>query len=288
MLNGVNSMQRRNILILSILSWCSLQPITLQGHVFKKNYKTQFCRKSIKKQPSPCILEGLGEIFCDAGSLLKNLFSVSSAKVITSFIPLYVLSRVHDEKIQANFYDPSNHKNINQFPKHCHSIAHYGIGFPIVALSSLAFFANDEDLRLTGRMFAIGLPFVHSGKDIIKKLRFKSCLRPWHENFDRHHRSSGGFPSGHMANVMFMASLFGMRHGPAWGVSLGLFAGFVFVDFVNCNRHYFSQLVAGAGLGLIFALAASKVVDKKLSERCSFSCNVDAQGNSCAQLCYRF
>lgn len=288
MLNGVNSMQKRNILILSILSWYCLQPITIQGQTFKKNYKVQFCRKSIKMQPAPRILEGLGEIFCDAGSLLKNLFSVSSAKVLTGFTPLYILSRMHDEKIQANFYDPASHKNINQLSKHCHSIAHYGIGVPMVALSSLALFANDEDLRLTGRMFAIGLPFVQSGKDIIKKLRFKSCLRPWHENFDRTYRSSGGFPSGHMANVMFMASLFGTRHGPVWGVPLGLFAGFVFADFVNCNRHYLSQLVAGAGLGLIFAFAASKVVDKKLSERCSFSCNIDSYGIPSAQLCYRF
>ncbi len=275
-------------IIFSILCWYCLQPIYLVNCSPISRNKTPFSRRKIINQPAPCMLEGLGEIFCDAGLLLKNLFSVDSAKVITGFVPFYLLSRMHDEKLQVHFYDSSCHKNINQFPKHCHSIAHYGIGVPMVVLSSLAIFANDEDLRLTGRMFAIGLPFVHSGKDIIKKLRFKSCLRPWHENFNRHHRSSGGLPSGHMANVMFMASLFGMRHGPAWGVPLGLFAGFVFADFVNCNRHYLSQLVAGAGLGLIFAVAASKVVDKKLSDRCAFSCGVDSYGAPCAQLCYRF
>ena len=91
-----------------------------------------------------------------------------------------------------------------------------------------------------------------------------------------------------MANVVYMATLFGMRHGPAWGIPLGLFASFVFADFLNCNRHYLSQLVAGAGLGVIFAVAASKVVDKKLAERYSFSCGVDSQGAPCAQFCYRF
>lgn len=281
-------MQKRNVYIVSILLWYCLQPTLIYAIPTKKKNPYRFTRKETICQPAPQFLEFLGEIFCDAGSLLKNIFSVDSAKIITSFTPLYILSRMHDEKIQTNFYDASCHKNINQLHRHCHSVAHYGIGVPMVALSSLAIFACDEDLRLTARMFAIGLPFVQSGKDIIKKLRFKSCLRPWHEHFDRHHRSSGGFPSGHMANVTFMATLFGMRHGPAWGIPLGLFAGFVFADFLNCNRHYLSQLVAGAGLGVIFAVAASKVVDKKLSERCSFSCGVTKQGAACAQMRYTF
>lgn len=252
---------------------------------FPANYS---CKQTQKACNAPQIFDFLGEILFDAGSLVKNVFSVSTAQILTGFTPVYILTRMHDEKLQTNFYDASCHKNINQFPKHCHSIAKYGVGVPMVALSSLAIFANDEDLRLTGRMFAIGLPFVHWGKDVLKQLRFKACLRPWHENFNRHHRSSGGFPSGHMANVVFMATLFGIRQGPAWGIPLGLFAGFVFADFINCNRHYLSQLIAGAGLGVIFAVAASKVVDKKLSERCSFSCGVDQQGAPSAQFCYRF
>jgi hypothetical protein len=211
----------------------------------------------------------IGEIVADAVRLNINLFSLDSAKIITAIAPWYLLTRMVDEDVQDTFYDSSCHSNIHQFPKSCHWFARHGVAIPMIVLSSLAIFANDPDLQLTGRMTAIGLPFVHSGKDIIKNLRFKCCLRPWHENFSRKKRSSGGFPSGHVANMTYMAALFGIRHGPAWGIPLTLCGLFVGLDFLNCNRHYLSQIVAGVGLGLLFAVAASKVVDTKLEERWS-------------------
>ena len=230
----------------------------------------------------------IGEIIIDALAINFNLFSINSAKIITAFIPPYIIVRQFDETIQSNFYDQQHHKNINQFPTAAHQAAKYGVGIPMVGLSSLALWAPDEDLRMTARIFAIALPFVHSGKDIIKNLNCKACLRPWHEDFGKDCRSSGGFPSGHMANVTFMATLFGMRHGPRWGVPLGLLATFVCADFLNCNRHYGSQLIAGACLGIMFAYAANTVIDKKLSENCNilFTCN--ANGMPQASIKYHF
>jgi hypothetical protein len=264
---------------LSQLIWNNVQPI-------KRNI---YLTKGIKKK---CYMHRaahfFGEIVVDALMLNVNLFSLDSIKIITGFTPLYLGSRMIDESLQENFHDRINHKNIHQLPKKCHDIAHYGIGVPMVFLSSLAFWGWNEDLRMTARLFAIGLPFVHSGKDIIKKFRFKSCLRPWHEDFGSQNRSSGGFPSGHMANVAYMTTLFGMRHGPAWGVPLGLFATFVFVDFVNCNRHYLSQLFAGTALGVIFAYAAHKIVDQKLEARCFFDCVADASGGTALKFSYQF
>jgi hypothetical protein len=205
-----------------------------------------------------------GEIVVDAVFLCVNLFSVDSAKIITAFTPFYLITRRTDESIQNHFYDPTCHKNCHQLPKACYNIARHGIAVPMVGLSSLAIFSSDPDLALTARMLAIGLPLVQSGKDVIKTLEFKCCLRPWHQDFSKERRSTGGFPSGHIANVSYMASLFGIRHGPAWAVPLTAFGLFVAANFLVCNRHYLSQLVAGAGLGLIFAVAASKVVDTKL------------------------
>jgi len=228
------------------------------------------------------------ELVNDAARINVNLFSLTSVKILTAFTPLYVASRMVDEKLQCNFHDITYHKNINQFPKSCHQIARYGVGIPMVALSSLAIFASDEDLRLTARMFALGLPFVQSGKDIIKNLKCNACLRPWHQDFSIEKRSSGGFPSGHTANVVFMATLFGMRHGLKWGIPLGLFGVFVMVDFINCNRHYLSQIVAGAGLGLLFAFAASTVVDQKLSESWCIAPDVDSGGAPVIKLTYAF
>lgn len=229
-----------------------------------------------------------GEIVVDAVMLNVKLFSMQSVHIITGFVPFYLAGRMADERLQNNFYDRGCHKNIYQLPQKCHDVAHYGIGIPMVFLSSLALWGWNEDLRTTARIFAIGLPLVHSGKDIIKQLRFKSCLRPWHERFDKKQRSSGGFPSGHMANVVYMTALFGMRHGLAWGIPLGLFATFVFVDFINCNRHYLSQLVAGGCLGLLFAYAANAVINQKLEARWSVECNMLSPDTTGFTIAYRF
>lgn len=230
----------------------------------------------------------IGEIIVDALMLNLNILSMRTVHVLTGFTPVYLASRMIDERVQNHFYDGDHHKNIFQLPQKCHNVAHYGVGVPMVFLSSLALWGWTEDLRMTARLFAIGLPFVHSGKDIIKKLRFNACLRPWHENFGRDKRSSGGFPSGHMANVVYMTALFGMRHGPAWGIPLGLFATFVFVDFLNCNRHYLSQLFAGAGLGLIFAFAANTVISQKLDALFSVNCCANGSGGSDFKISYHF
>ncbi len=212
-----------------------------------------------------------GEIIVDATRLMHNLFSVDSAKIATLVTPFYLITRSLDEQIQKPFYDPAGHKNCNQLPRSCHDFAKNSVAIPMVGLSSLAIFATDSDLALTARMLAIGLPFVQSGKDIIKSLRFTSCLRPWNENFCQTERSSGGFPSGHIANISYMAMLFGMRHGLRWAIPLTALGIFVAADFLNCNRHYLSQLVAGAGLGVIFAVAASKVVDTKIMDHWSIN-----------------
>lgn len=256
---------------------------------FDSYAKNIYCTKKIKKQRRIYkAARFFGEIIVDAVMLQVKLFTMQSVHVIAGFTPFYLASRMVDERLQNNFYDHTCHANIYQLPQRCHDIAHYGVGVPMVFLSSLAVWGWNEDLRMTARMFAIGLPFVHSGKDIIKKLRFKSCLRPWHEKFDKNNRSSGGFPSGHMANAVYMTALFGMRHGAKWGIPLGIFASFVFVDFLNCNRHYLSQLVAGAGLGLLFAYAANAVISQKLEARWSIECVTMADSSTAFNVTYRF
>ncbi len=224
----------------------------------------------------------------DAIRLHVYLFSVDSAKVVAGVTPFYISTRFLDEKFQSNFYDPCCHKNICQLPGAAHTAAKCCVAIPMIILSTAYLWGPTEDIRYTGWMTAVALPFVQSGKDLIKKARTKACLRPWNEQFSRFERSSGGFPSGHMANVAFLSTLWGMRHGPKWAVPVALLGAFVAVDFVNCNRHYISQLVAGVGLGVIYGFAASKVVDNKLEERWEIGINENKQGVPCLQLRYRF
>ncbi|MGE0207063.1 MAG: phosphatase PAP2 family protein [Candidatus Babeliales bacterium] len=274
------------IFIAVFTSYAAREPVVT--HKKHKRYQPLLCRDRPYRSCLNKFGFIVGDIVQDALKLNWYLFSVTSAKVITGFIPPYLLTRQFDERIQCHFYDEACHKNVNQFPKACHTIAKNGVGIPMVLLSSLVVFAPDEDLRQTARMFIIGLPFVHSGKDIIKKMRSKCCLRPWNENFSCTKRSSGGFPSGHMANVTYAATLFGIRHGLEWAIPLSCLAAFVFADFVNCNRHYVSQLIAGAGLGVLYALAADQVIKRKFSEHCSCSVGRDEQGHSTIKVAYKF
>ncbi len=230
----------------------------------------------------------LRDVVVDAIRLHVNLFSLDSAKIVTAITPFYIGTRFLDEKLQCNFYDPCSHKNIRQFPNAAHTVAKCSVAVPMVVLSTAYLWGWNDDIRYTGWMTAVALPFVQSGKDIIKKARTRACLRPWNEHFSKHERSSGGFPSGHMANVAFLSTLWGMRHGPKWAVPIALVGVFVAADFVNCNRHYVSQLVAGAGLGVIYGFAASKVVDKKLEESWSINLNCNKQGDPCLQVAYKF
>ncbi len=232
----------------------------------------------------------IADLYKDIIMLHYNLISWSSYKTITASFPLFIAARVIDEPLQRKFFDFFDFKNCNQLPGWCHDAAQWGIGVPIVGLGSLAFLSLDEERRTTARIFLLGMPFVVFGKDIIKTVRADFCLRPWHEDFcDDGNRKFGGFPSGHMAEITYTMVLWGKRYGPKLFIPLGLLAGFVGAAFLNCNRHYVSQLVAGAALGTMYALAADKLIDQKLQHKqWQWELSRDGQGNPAMKVCWNF
>ncbi len=242
----------------------------------------EYTTRSRKRQKKGYVGQAIGETITDAFKdvfiLHKNLFTWNTFKIVSTAFPLFVGARMIDEKLQRCFYDKSCHENINQMPSWCHNIAKASIALPIVMLGVDAFFSKDDDRRWTAQILLIGMPFVIWTKKLVKQMRFEACLRPWHQNFSCENRSFGGFPSGHMAQALYMAVLYGSRYGPRFAVPLGLLATFVGVTFVTCNRHYTSQIIAGAAFGTIYALAASKLVDMKLTNRVNLGIGVDEGG----------
>jgi membrane-associated phospholipid phosphatase len=205
------------------------------------------------------------DLIKDVLILNKNLIHWDSFKVIAATFPLFIGGRMLDHDLQNCFYERSCHKNIHQMPHWCATVAKYSLAIPIVFWGSSIFWSRDEDFRQTSRAFLLGVPFVIYGKNLLKKWQFEACKRPWNEHFSRTKQAYGGFPSGHMAEITYATVLYGVRQGPKLGVPLGLVSLFLGISFVNCNRHYLSQIVAGAGLGTMYALAASKLVDEKLA-----------------------
>lgn len=228
------------------------------------------------------------EALLDVLRLHKNLFDPDSFKIIASFFPAYITSRTFDCDIQNNFYCRTHHKNINQMCKSVHTVARFGLGIPMAILGSLAFLSPDTEMRLTSWIFLLGMPFVIFGKEILKKVKIDACKRPWNEFFSQKKQSYGGFPSGHVAEATYMAVLYGKRFGVKFGLPLGAGAIFIGTAFVNCNRHYVSQLIAGTGLGAMYALAADKLINSKLSEAMKLGLSLKQNGCPTMKLTYLF
>ncbi len=236
----------------------------------------------------PQVLRFTEDLLCDVAKLHKNLITWDSFKIISTMFPFFIATRMIDEKIQNCFYNACCHKNICQMPHWCKDIAKYSLAVPITLFGLEALFSSDDDLRTTGRVFLIGMPFVIFGKDLIKRAKFDACLRPWNQYFSCKKRAHGGFPSGHMAEASYIAILYGLRYGPKYAIPLGLMATFLGAAFLNCNRHYTSQLIAGVGLGAMYAVAANRLIDEKLEESLHLTVACDRNGSPCINVSYDF
>lgn len=230
----------------------------------------------------------LGTIFKEALELNLNLLSLDSVKVLVGFTPFYIATRFIDERIQKRFYDPNCHKNINQMPStFCRVVEESAFGI-LIGFSSMAILAPSAETRLVGRVFGIGGISALLGKKLVKEFKFHGGRRPWHEKFSNRKRAYGGFPSGHMVEAAYSATVLGWQYGWKAAVPLGIFAGLMFGVSVNRNRHYVSQVVAGTAVGIIYGLAANRVIDRKLCSDFTFNLGTGRNGGSELTLSYKF
>ena len=261
-------------------------------NLHKKHYQHTHCKrfkqKKRKKRLPYRIVNGVGNLIEEAIVLNKNLFSLDTVKVFTAVTPFYITTRMADHPLHEKFYDREYHKNKNQMPNTLVKIINKGGDVGIILLTSLAFLAPDEKLRLTARIFGIGAASALLAKDIVKTMKVKACIRPWNENFSRTKQAYGGFPSGHMIEATYMATLWGLQYGWKAGVPLGIFAALSFGVLVGSNRHYVSQVVAGAGFGVAYALAANTLINAKISETISFDFRVRDCSLPTFSLAYNF
>jgi PAP2 superfamily protein len=232
----------------------------------------------------------LGNFAYDAVNINLGLFSWDSLKIIITTTPFFVASRMIDEKLHNCFYDHCNKRNKNEPSRWVKEAARLSIGIPIAFLGMQSILSRDDDLRLTSQVFLTGMPFVLLAKDLIKKLDFDLCKRPFHEKFAKEQRAFGGFPSGHLAEAAYMAVLYGMRFGPNYAVPLGTVAVFVTAVFLSSNRHYLSQMIAGAGFGAMYAFSASHIIDSKLAKKrdLDLSLSVNENGGPAMNVSFRF
>jgi hypothetical protein len=232
----------------------------------------------------------LSELAQDVVKINLGLFSWDSFKIFVTTAPFFVGARMIDDKLSNCFFDHKNKRNRNEPAQWCKEIARLSIGVPIALLGIQSLFSNNKDLQMTGQVFLTGMPFVLLAKDMIKKLDFDLCKRPYHEKFAKEQRKFGGFPSGHLAEATYTAVLYGMRYGSNAAVPLGSVAAFVAVIFLSSNRHYLSQMVAGAGFGAMYAVSANKIINSKLGQEKNIELGFTANehGDPAIKLSMRF
>lgn len=223
-----------------------------------------------KKMPE-YVAEGCGLIW-DFG---RNIFSWDTVKIIAAFTPFYICARCIDKEIHCNFYCRKHHKNIHQFPETCYHVTNSGIRVELIGLAALSLLPVRREIKDTAIIFGLTLPFIWGLKKALKEIKFEGCIRPKNEHFNKRKKYYGGCPSGHMFTATYAAAYWGMQMGPVWGIPLGAFALGMFANLINCNQHFASQMIAGAGLGFVVAVSASKVADtfKQRHVSCDVVCD---------------
>ncbi len=224
--------------------------------------------------------EWVNDFMFDFMELNRQFFSMDTVKVATGVFPFYLLARSVDHNVHSSFYDSKCHKNLNIFSDPIGKAVNKSV--PYVVISSLLFpyLGHNPEIQLTADIFLKGVVSIWMVKDLIKfTLETDACKRPWNGDFSCKKQAFGGFPSGHMAETFYMATLFGWRHGPTLGVPLAIYSGLLFLTSISGNRHYASQLIAGAGLGLAYTVASLKLINtREAAGAWSVDCNANGFG----------
>ena len=123
------------------------------------------------EQKNP-IKDMVSVIGCEIAGIHKYLFDWDTLKIFALTFPVFVGARIIDEKLQRCFYDFHAHKNKNNAPKWFHDTAEWSVAIPIIFCAIEAVLARDDQFREACRTYFVGMPFVISGKDLIKSLQF--------------------------------------------------------------------------------------------------------------------
>lgn len=267
---------------------CSSQ---LEGSSRKKVLKNEIGPRPLNEVTPKKVRRYLRKYFYDSGKIIKNLFDMRSMKVITGVYPFYIIGRWADPHLQAKFYDPVTQTNIHQAPRSVKILFEdVCMAIPFIYFSSQGFAHRNPVERRAAQLFVTGFLWAWGSKVLAKQFKHDGAIRPPHEDFDQSKPTHGGSPSGHSAMASFMATYWGMYKGKKYGIPLGLYTGLIMGIAVTGNYHYISQAIAGAGLGILFGVAANKSLGEILKEeiKVSFDFAQDRHGNPGFKISYDF
>jgi hypothetical protein len=228
--------------------------------------------------------------------IVKEVCSADTMLTLTAFTPLYLGARMIDEEVNQGFYDARCHCNVD-YPHKCLEFSVHGsMLYPVILMSLFMMSSSDENVRMTGGVALSGIVVTQLVNQAIKHLvefrPVRAGCRPRNGDFNPNKRVYNGFPSGHALGCAYIAVLCGLRLGPKWAIGVGGICGAIAGLTIQCNRHYASQVIAGAALGTIFAIASNKVIESKLSHSSKYGYEIglvsNKNGNSCLEAAITF
>ncbi len=228
--------------------------------VFHKHAWKMYSYKDLNKQKCNTFFKNTFDDFFNTG---RYIFKTDTLKVLSWTMPFYMATRHFDENVHQVFYDSVTHTNHNQIPGPLHNIIlkdFYPI--PYVVCGMLGFMRSNDEKRRESQIFMAGLAWVFGIKYVIKELLYVDAnLRPRNEHFPNK-PTLGGSPSGHTAMAVYTTTYLAYTAGIKGALPMGIFSALVGCLSVTTNTHFVSQVVAGAGVGVMVALSSVKVLEK--------------------------
>lgn len=127
---------------------------------------------------------------------------------------------------------------------------HHVMGLPLLggsaALWGIGALSGSPDAETSGQMLTEGLVLTYGITGLLKLGAGRE--RPDNSN----HRS---FPSAHSSGSACVAVIMWDRYGPEAGLPLAALAAFTAISRVHMGKHYPSDVIAGASIGLAAGLA---------------------------------
>lgn len=279
-----------------VIIFVIILPLFLCGKKKNSNFPPKEPRESIFINPVSLITAEstnifFKHVFWDSGQIWKHVFELSSMKVMTATMAFYLAVKPADHIVHRQFYVPVLHKNKNTPGEFLQAFttSDDAVMIPFLLFGAWSWIARDEMLRRKSQVFVTGLLWVYVSKIILKELvKHEVSQRPYKEEYCKQ-RLYGAIPSGHSAMFAYLAAYWGLQNGPWWGVPLTCFTLGVMALNVATNRHYISQVFVGAGLGVMFGVAASKTfTDIKKHERFALSFDTDSRGKPALTIAFDF
>lgn len=233
---------------------------------------------------------GINDFFTDFARTNFNLFSKETLLAGFLIAPIYGFAHEADKYIHRSIYDCCEHKNL--FDIGCCSkpfLEDIGMAIPILGISAGFMASKDPNNKVTGSLLLSGIISIGIVKETIKAATADCEIgcRPYCSFFKKK-RAHNGFPSGHAATATYMTLLLAFRKGIKWAFPVGVYSGIVMGLLIGCNYHYASQVVAGIGMGTIYALAANKVAKSRLKENWEINFSLTRSGAPRLSLEYSF